>query len=212
MRRPYLALAAGLWLVLLGLTLALSVLAAEHDTLPGDRGIMSWAQDLPFPGETLADSVRAITSTEVVLAAGAAVALVLWLRGHRRQALLLAIGLALLPLLSLAVKELVDRPRPGPPEVELRAGYSSPSFPSGHVMSGSILYGFLLYLSLFLPVARGARAALAALAAAVLLLAGPANVYLGVHWPSDVLGAWAWALLVLLPALTADRALSAGRP
>jgi len=194
-----------LWLVLLALAIALSVLAAVHDTLPGDRGIMDWAEGRVFPGETLSDAVRAITSTEVVLSTGAAVALVLWLRGWRRTAVLLAIALVLLPLMEAGLKELVDRPRPDPALVDLRASFSSASFPSGHVTSSAFLYGFLVYLSLVLPLAVAARWALAAAAAAVFLLSGPVNVYLGVHWPSDVLGGYVWGTLLLIPLLVADR-------
>ncbi len=194
---PRIAVAA--WLALLGLTLALTVLAAQHDTLPGDLRIIRWAQDLAFPGEALADTVRAITGTQVVLASGAAIAVALWLRGYRRQAALLAAGLIVLPLLQFAVKEAVDRPRPSPELVELRAGFSSPSFPSGHVMGATYLYGLLLYLSLCLPLPAWPRGLLAVWCLLILAFAGPANVYLGVHWPSDVLGGYAWGLLLGAP-------------
>ncbi len=217
---PRLAIIGVLWLALLGLTLALTALAAAHDTLPGDVGITTWAQDLAFPGETLSDAVRAVTSTEVVLGLGAATALALWLRGQRRQAVLLAAGLVLLPLLQAGVKEIVDRPRPDAALVDIRASFSSPSFPSGHVMSGAYLYGFLLYFSLALPPSAGSgpgpaaagRWALALGSLLLLTLNGPASVYLGVHWPSDILGGYAWALLLLTPAIAADRALKGRQP
>jgi membrane-associated phospholipid phosphatase len=38
---------------------------------------------------------------------------------------------------------------------------------------------------------------------AVLVLSAPANVYMGVHWPSDVLGGYAWGTALLLPAIFA---------
>ncbi len=199
-----LRIAVAAWLALLGLTLALSVLVAQHDTLPGDLRITTWAQDLAFQGEPLSDMVRAITGTQVVLASGAAIAVALWLRGYRRQAVLLAAGLAVLPLLQFAIKEAVDRPRPSPELVELRAGFSSPSFPSGHVMSSTYLYALLLYLTLRLPLPSWPRGLIAAWCLLVLAFAGPANVYLGVHWPSDVLGGYAWGLLLAAPPAAFD--------
>ncbi len=194
---------AALWLALLALTIALSTLASVHDTLPGDTGTASWLQALSFPGEPLADTVRSITSTQLLLAAGGALALLLWLRGYRLEALVFAAALIALPLLQIGIKEIVDRPRPTTELVELRATFSSPSFPSGHVMSATYFYGFLLYLAISLPLPSLARAALAAVATTVLALTGPANVWLGVHWPSDTLGGYAWGALLLLPVVVA---------
>jgi len=199
-----LRIAGAAWLALLGLTLALTVLAAGHDTLPGDLRLTTWAQGLAFPGESLADIVRAASGTEVVLASGGAIAVALWLRGYRRQAALLAAGLVVLPLLQFAIKEAVDRPRPSPELVELRAGFSSPSFPSGHVMGSSYLYVLLLYLAVRLPLPSWPRGLIAAWCVLVLAFAGPANVYLGVHWPSDVLGGYAWGLLLATPLAAFD--------
>lgn len=196
------AAAAVVWLTLLGLSIALSALAAAHDTLPGDTGITSWAQGLSFPGEILADAVRAITFTQLLLAGGGVLALVLWVRGYRREAVIFAAGLIILPLLQSGIKEIVDRPRPGTDLVEIRASFSSPSFPSGHVMSATYLYGFLFYLGLAFPLRRAARVAPLAVSGAVLALTGPANVWLGVHWPSDVLGGYAWGIVLLLPVVT----------
>ena len=192
-----------LWSVLLSLSVALSVLAAFHDTLPADTRIISWIQGLAFPGQTLADAVRSITSTQLILAGGGALALLLWLRGFRREALVLAAGLIILPLLQFGIKEMVDRPRPMEDMVELRSSFTSPSFPSGHVMSSIYFYGFLAYLAVALPLATPARAVLAVLSCSVLLLTGPANVWLGVHWPSDVLGGYSWGIVLLLPVILA---------
>ena len=199
------------WLALLGLSIALAVAVAQHDTLPGDIDIMTWAQDGAFPGEAFSDVIRAITTTQVVLGTGAGVVLGLWLLGRRWEAALLAVGLIALPLLQSGLKELVDRPRPAEPLVELRAGFSSPSFPAGHVMSPTLLYGFLLYLSLRAALPSGLGLVLGLWSAFVLIFAGPPNVWLGVHWPSDVLGGWAWALALLLPLVYVCETMRRGR-
>jgi undecaprenyl-diphosphatase len=198
------------WAVLLLAALALTALAAAHDRLPGDLAIARWIQDLPLPGLPLSRFLRLITTTQVVLGTGAAVAGLLWLSRRRREALLLAVGLIILPLLQHGLKEAVDRPRPSPDLIELRAGFVSPSFPAGHVMSPTLLYGFLLYLALVRLRYPPLRLAVLAVSLFVLVLSGPANVWVGVHWPSDVLGGYAWGLVLLLPLLLAVDALTAG--
>mgnify|MGYP002260272199 CR=1 FL=1 len=222
------------WALALGGSIALSVLAAQHDRLPGDLRLTEWLQDSPFPGESLSEAVRAVTSTQVVLVTGFVAAAALGLLGRWRQALALAVVLAVLPLAQHEIKEIVDRARPSPELVEVRAGFSSPSFPAGHVMSPMVLYGFLLCSSIWPPgrlvITKGrqahhrrvgsarpelvegraqghlpglVRATLGTWSAAVLVLSAPANVYMGVHWPSDVLGGYAWGVVLLLPAVFA---------
>jgi len=205
------ALWGGIWLALLAGAIALSVLAGLHSRLPGDLDIADWVQGSLFPGMGVSRLVRAVGSTEVVLGTGAVVAVALWLMGWRRQALLLALGLLALPFLQHGLKQLVDRPRPTPDLVELRAGFSSPSFPSGHVMSTALLYGFLFYLSLRIALPSVLRLALIGWCAFMLVVSGPANVYVGVHWPSDVVGGYAWAAVLLLPLVYADQVMGRRR-
>ena len=193
------------WLGLLAGCIALSLLAAQHDRLPGDLDLAQHIQDSVFPGLRLSRFVRLVTSTQVALGTGGALAVALWLFGWRRQAVLLVAGLVALALLQSGIKDLVDRPRPTADVVELRAGLSSPSFPSGHVMSTTVLYGFVLYLAVALRLPLAMRGALVGWSVFLLALTGPANVYLGVHWPSDVVGGYAWGAVIVLPLAYADR-------
>lgn len=174
--------------------------AAAHDRLPGDLPATRTVQDWPFPGEALSDIVRVLTGTEVVVAIGAVLAIAAWLTGRRRPALAFAAGLALVALIQFLLKELVDRPRPASDLVDLRAGFTSLSFPSGHTMSSTYLYGFLAAAPLATPMFRAFRFVVAGAVVAFLAFAGLANVYLGVHWSSDVIGGYLWALAVLMPA------------
>lgn len=195
-----------LWAVLFMTSIALTVAVARDEPLPGDTAVLQWVQDQPFPGLDLSGLARAVTSTEVVLGMGAVVAAALWLLNRRREALLLAAGIIILPFLQHGIKEIVDRPRPGPDVAELRADFTSPAFPAGHVMSATMLYGFLLYLAAKGDFGRPLRFVVGVLSAAVLLLTGLANVYVGVHWPSDVLGGYLWGVVLVLPLVTLDAA------
>src|SRR4030042_2036346 len=76
--------------------IALSVLAAQHDRLPGDLDLTQRLQDSVFPSLRLSKFVRLVTSTQVVVGTGGALAVALWLFGARRQAVLLVGGVAAL--------------------------------------------------------------------------------------------------------------------
>jgi membrane-associated phospholipid phosphatase len=199
------------WLGLLVGAIALSVLAAQHDRLPGDLDLTQRLQESDFPGLRPSKFVRLVTTTQVVLGTGGAAAVALWLLGWRQQAVLLVAGVATMALLQSGLKDLVDRPRPTADLVELRVGFSSPSFPAGHVMSPTVLYGYMLYLAVALKPPVAVRVALVGWSAFLLALAGPANVYVGVHWPSDVLGGYAWGAVLVLPMVYVDRALAGRR-
>ncbi len=142
----------------------LAFLAAANDRLPGDLSATHTIQDWPFPGEAFSDALRILSGTELVVAVGVVLAVAVWLAGRRRPAIAFAAGLALVVLLQFLLKELVDRPRPPPELVDLRAGFTSASFPSGHTMSATYFYGFLAAAALASPLRGGVRAGVAIVA------------------------------------------------
>ncbi len=202
-RPPALFLVA--WLAVVAAAVALSLAAMATDRLPGDLAISEAVQGWSFPGRRLSEAIRALTATETVIGIGAVASAALWLSGRRREAVLFAVGLVVTVALQAALKDAVDRPRPNPSLVDRRAGFSSSSFPAGHVMSGTYLVGTavvgLARVGKSPMVARAAAVALAAL----LALNCIANVWMGVHWPSDVAGGFFWALAVLFPVGFATR-------
>jgi len=184
--------------VLLALGAAfLSYLAHLYPYFPGDVELARWVQGLDFPGLGLA--------MEVVsrLGGGPVAALVvlgclagLFLAGYVAQGLLLLAGAASGYLLNLALKFLVDRPRP---QISVDS-----SFPSGHAMHSIIFYGLLFYLASAIR-SRGLRLPTQTVLALVILAQGPSRVYLGVHWPSDVAGGYLIGGLLLWAAVVAYR-------
>lgn len=99
-------------------------------------------------------------------------------------------------VLTVSLKALIGRERPSMvmPLLEVR----DPSFPSGHSMLASVVYLTLGVLLCRAMKERSTRLYLFNAALLVALLVGVSRVYLGVHYPSDVLAGWAvgtaWAL------------------
>ena len=133
----------------------------------------------------------------VTLGLGGMVALWLLLRGARGHALLLGAMVIGERLTMDGLKLLVGRPRPSI-DAHPVATHSS-SFPSGHAANTMAVF---LAIALIAAPATYRRAAVVA-ALAMSLLVGSTRPYLGVHWPSDVVGGWALGLIAVWIAVRA---------
>jgi undecaprenyl-diphosphatase len=121
-----------------------------------------------------------------------AACLVLAFRGHRRQSLLVALALAGTSLLDVGLKFAFRRARPATfLDTPVPESYS---FPSGHAVFAAFIFGLVTIWALDTLKPLWARIAAATAAAACALLIGTSRVYLGVHYPSDVLGGFAVAV------------------
>ena len=118
------------------------------------------------------------------------------LSGRRRSMLLLIVAVGGGQMLSTLFKRGFDRPRPD--LVPHEAIVYTASFPSGHAMMAAVTYLTLGAMLARVQPTRALRAYVLALAAIVTVAVGISRVYLGVHWPTDVLAGWtagaAWAL------------------
>lgn len=122
---------------------------------------------------------------------------VLALVRSRRIGLVLLVAALLRPLASTVVKNLVDRPRPTLSELVQAAGAS---YPSGHALAATVLWGAVPLTMLAWSAARGFVRAAAAVAVVAVVITAASRVYLGVHWPTDVLGGALLGGLLLVPA------------
>ncbi|HEX8533983.1 MAG TPA: phosphatase PAP2 family protein [Allosphingosinicella sp.] len=149
-----------------------SALYAGHDEVLARNAILlSWLG-------------RALVLLPLTLAA----AIYLFFRRRIRVALLLITVLGGRLLVELQ-KMFVGRDRPGVDE-HLEA-VRSLSFPSGHAANAMITF---MAIALLVPVKQRNRAISAGLGLAIALQAGWSRVALGVHWPSDVIGGWAFGI------------------
>lgn len=115
--------------------------------------------------------------------------------GHWRAAVLLAVSTLGMMALSESLK--VEYHRVRPPAYFAYDEPTNYSYPSGHADTSISFYGLLAWIATrYIPSRAGRRAAWAA-AAMLVLAIGFSRVYLGVHYPSDVLGGYALGLVYL---------------
>lgn len=165
-----------------------------------DRNILLWQMHLRRPWlNGLAVEVTAIGSATVLVVFTAVVVTVCTWRSDRRAAHAIALAWAASTVLAVVTKRWLARPRPTEiPHLVDVIGYS---YPSGHSLGAAAVYlTSALVLSRRLP-RRGQRIATVIAAFAMVIAIGASRVYLGVHYPTDVLGGFLlgclWALLAL---------------
>lgn len=137
----------------------------------------------------------------------------LWLLPRRATAVYLLAATVSGVMLSNTAKALFDRPRPD--LVPHGASVYTASFPSGHAMMATVTWLTLAVLLATTFRRRRLKVYVVALAVLVTIAVGVSRVYLGVHWPTDVLagwaagGAWALACAALARALSRRGAIEA---
>ena len=102
-------------------------------------------------------------------------------------------------LLVQLVKDLVGRHRPPPVERLVDAGGAA--FPSGHTAQAIACFGALAFVAWRLGTPRRVLGVALTVVALIVVGVGWSRVYLGVHWPSDVLGGWLLGATALLVAV-----------
>ncbi|MFF4995346.1 phosphatase PAP2 family protein [Streptomyces sp. NPDC000656] len=202
------ALCAALFAVLAALV------AARHGSpYPLDGSLHRWSvRHRPAVAVTLARGVTATGTGPVPYLCAATAGLIAGRGRDTRGRLLSAAGalgfLLLAQGLRYAVLYGVARPRP--PVAERVTHASGFSFPSGHTATSALVAGLLAW-----AVWRAASPTAArlwwALFACWAVTVGLTRVYLGVHWPTDVLGGWLYALTWLTAALAVEAWLGRGR-
>lgn len=186
----------------------------EGSTQRFDEAVLTWVEGHRTPVfDHIALEITALGNIATLAVLVLAVSVFLWLTHHRISVALLMIAVAGGGILNTLLKEVFDRPRPS--VVEQITDVSSQSFPSGHSMAAFIAYASVAYLGGRLEPTPTLRWTTWGLAALLILAVGGSRVYLGVHYPSDVVGGYvaglAW-LGFLISGLTAIRYFSSRKP
>ncbi len=107
-------------------------------------------------------------------------------------------------LMTIAGKDFFGRDRP--PRADAVPPYeTSTSFPSGHTLNATVVFGIIAYVLIVHQSRRALRTVTITSAAVLAVAIGLSRVYLGHHWLTDVLAAWFLALAWLAVIITAHR-------
>jgi undecaprenyl-diphosphatase len=117
------------------------------------------------------------------------IGVIIWWRIGRRESMLVLLA-ALLSLLVVALKLVIGRPRPSANLVHVLSLEQDYGFPSGHAIYAIVILGLFAYFCYTNINNRILRILVPILLIVFILLIGISRVYLGVHWPSDVVGGY----------------------
>jgi membrane-associated phospholipid phosphatase len=126
----------------------------------------------------------------------------LWVLRLRLEAVFLVMT-QLADLISQIVKIAVERSRPSSSLVDVVTHLNSYSFPSGHTVHYTVFYGFLAFVIATTFRLHWVRQIALAVCISLIVLVGPSRVYLGEHWPTDVLAGYLIGGLFLVPLIAA---------
>ena len=186
----------------------------EGSTQAFDEAVLNWvATHRSESLNGIALEITALGNFATLAVLVLTVSAFLWLTRHRVSMALLMIAVTGGGILNSVLKDLFDRPRPT--TIEWGTDVVTHSFPSGHSMAAAIAYGCVAYLCGRLGPSMKLRLTTWIGAALLVLAIGASRVYLGVHYPSDVVAGYiaglAWTAFVI-SGLTAVRYLARHKP
>lgn len=171
----------------------------EQDTLYLDREIANFIYVWRTPWLTQVMILITNLGAEYMIAIAIIIVIFFVWKKHKREALTFTIILIMGAIINLSLKQLIHRPRPviAPLIVE-----SSSSFPSGHAMNAAVFYLSVSFYFYHFTRKKKLSSAVTVVSIILILLIGFSRIYLGVHYPSDVVagyvvGTW-WLVLAIL--------------
>jgi undecaprenyl-diphosphatase len=176
----------------------------EGEAFAFDEWIRALVHDIASPGLTsLMRSASFYGGPRVLIPVGLVVAVTFVIKGWHRGALLVVVTLAGTGLLNVLLKLSFARVRP-----EAFFDYplpGSPSFPSGHALYAASVFGGLAVLLTARVRSLPLQVGVWLVSVFLILLVGSSRVYLGVHYPSDVLAGYAIATIWVTTVAVGDR-------
>ncbi|WP_316829519.1 phosphatase PAP2 family protein [Pedobacter aquatilis] len=180
--------------------ISLSVLIAYHPILKSDIAISLMVQK--YQAKWLDYVMLAISLFGELpwsLLSVLVVAAIFYYNKFKRESYFIALVL-FSGLIILGIKNIINRPRPTSFYVRLVEVNRFQSYPSGHVLSYVLFFGFLIILMKKLKgINKGWRNIITVISYFLIIMIAPSRIYLGAHWFTDTLGGFLLGLICLFP-------------
>ena len=118
----------------------------------------------------------------------------IWLLFRKKEPLYILGTLCVSSLINVVFKNIFKRDRPNILRLIEETGYS---FPSGHAMASMAFYGSIIVLTLNSKMEKKYKWIINIFLGILIFLIGMSRIYLGVHYPSDILGGWLIGFILL---------------
>ncbi|MFW0718429.1 phosphatase PAP2 family protein [Pedobacter sp. N23S346] len=178
----------------------LSVFIAKHPILPFDVEVSlmvqkhqtAWLDKIMLAISFFGELPFSLLSVLVV-------ATIFYWQKFKREALFISLIL-LSGLVILGIKSVINRPRPTASYVRLVEVNRFQSYPSGHVLSYVLFFGFLIILMRTLKhIPKTTRNITTAISVFLVVMIAPSRIYLGAHWFTDTVGGVLLGIICLFP-------------
>jgi membrane-associated phospholipid phosphatase len=188
------------WVAALSLFVGLAIAVSIRSPLPGEVAVMREVQSWPIAG--LAHAGILLGEVEVTIGVGALATIVLAVA--RRYDLALIAAASFLRVLSTPMKDLVGRARPTADLVRVDEITDTLAFPSGHAFGATLCWGALAVIA-WRTIHGRSRYPVVVLLVGIPLLTGIGRVYVGAHWPTDVVGGWLFGPVLIMAVAASAR-------
>jgi membrane-associated phospholipid phosphatase len=162
--------------------------------------VIDWVQS--FISDKLTKIIETLTflgSTKAVIAISVLTIILMLFNKKWWETVFFIVAVSGSSLFNLLLKFIFQRTRPSIHPLITETGYS---FPSGHSMVSFVLYGMITYFLVLFYVKRFAKIITILFFSLLVLIIGVSRIYLGVHYPSDVLAGFAiggtWLIICLI--------------
>jgi undecaprenyl-diphosphatase len=205
--RPYLAfliatigrIRLAICLLTLLIVVSLSADVLTKNNFGFDQSFLLWLHQFANPYlDLIMLKITQLGNPSFVITVSIITFCLLWLRNHHREAIIFLLACLGASILHMGMKLIFAKPRP-----QLWMQLITPktfSFPSGHALGSLVLYGFIEYLlSQYYP--KFAQL-IYIFTVTLIFLIGLSRLYLGVHWPTDIIAGYGIGFLWLTLCLT----------